>query len=315
VKNSYIIPSYHPAYLLRGNHNMFGAFLWVHKRAMEVAAFGNIHDEAGAYVDPDPVAFSVFVDAMPNDPDIWLSTDIETATTPIFEGENEIPAGSITRISFSYNTMQGVTVPWREGYFFLIKRLLESRTTKVFWNANYDIPILEAAGYPVRGPIFDGMWGWHMIQSDLPKSLGFVTPFYSNVMPWKHTASDDQGPYAAKDASQALRCAHGITRDLKAGDQWDSFKRFSMDLDPILRRMRRTGIRVDPESTTALKDHVDGQRAAYRDLMETQYPADLLPYTHYLKRPREGFEEVTIEQEVMCCETCGAEDVTASHKC
>jgi len=315
VKNSHIIPTYHPAFLLRGNHKLFGAFLWVHKRAMEVAAFGNTHHEAGLYLDPDPVAFSVYVESIPDDPEYWLSADIETSTQPIFEGDNEIPAGTITRISFSYNPDQGVTVPWTDPYKFLIRQALQTKAAKVFWNANFDIPILNDAGFPTEGRILDGMWAWHMLQSDLPKSLGFVTPFYSNVMPWKHTSSDDMVKYAANDPVQTLRCMYGIAKNLKSGDQWDSFVNYSVKLDPILRTMRHVGIGIEPDSATALHDHLEGQRQAYYDVMEGQFPPHLLPYTHVLKRPREGFDEITLKQEVLCCTTCGAEDVTNSHKC
>lgn len=315
VKNSFIIPLYHPAFLLRGMQKLFGAFMWGHKRAMEVAAFGNTHVEAGHYVDPDPVAFSLYADSLPQESSFWLSADIETSTLVTFEGENEMPSGSITRISFSYNPEQGVSVPWQPAYYQSIRQLLESKTTKVFWNANYDVPILRANGFTVNGPVLDGMWAWHMLQSDLPKSLGFVTPFYSNVMPWKHTASDDIGPYAAKDAVQALRCAYGIKKDLQAGDQWESFAKYSMKLDAILRQMTYKGIGVDRDSTNALNEHIAGKAQAHLEVMEAKYPSHLLPYTHILKRPHEGFDEIKIKKEVMCCDDCGAVDVTPSHKC
>jgi uracil-DNA glycosylase family 4 len=315
VKNSFVIPTYHPAFMLRGNHDLFGAFLWVHKRAMEVASFGNTHNEAGLYIDPDPVAFSVYTESIPDDSTYWLSVDIETATTPLFEGDNEIPVGAITRISFSHNPDQGVTVPWTDPYKFLIREALQKQCAKVFWNANYDVPILNENGFPVIGQIIDGMWAWHMLQSALPKSLGFVTPFYSNVMPWKHTSSDDMPKYAANDPVQTLRCMYGIAKQLKAGDQWDSFVKYSVQLDPILRDMRKAGIGIAEDSATALQQHVEGKRQAYYDLMEQEYPPDLLPYTHILKRPREGFDKITIRQTVLCCDKCGATDVTKSHKC
>jgi hypothetical protein len=154
-----------------------------------------------------------------------------------------------------------------------------------------------------------------MLQSALPKSLGFVTPFYSNVMPWKHTSSDDMPKYAANDPVQTLRCMYGIAKDLKAGEQWDSFVKYSVHLDPILRQMRKAGIGIAKDSATALQQHVEGKRQAYYDLMEQDFPKELLPYTHILKRPRDGFDKIKLKQTVMCCENCGATDVTASHKC
>ena len=121
--------------------------------------------------------------------------------------------------------------------------------------------------------------------------------------------------YAANDPVQTLRCMYGIAKNLKSGDQWESFVNYSVKLDPILRTMRHVGIGIEPDSATALHEHLEGQRQAYYDVMEGQFPPDLLPYTHVLKRPREGFDEITLKQEVLCCTTCGAEDVTNSHKC
>ena len=93
---------------------------------------------------------------------------------------------------------------------------------------------------------------------------------------------------------QVMRCMYGIAKGLKEGDQWESFIKYSAQIDPILRNMRRIGIRIEPDSANALHTHLEGQRQAYYDVMEQQFPPELLPYTHILKRPREGFDEITI---------------------
>jgi len=312
VSNSYIIPSYHPAYLLRGKQKLFGAFIWVQKRAMEVASFGYTPDPPGLYCDPDPLMFEHYVDSIPDDPAYWLSVDIETTTKPIFEGENEIPSGTPTRISFCHNPAQGITVPWEERYLFNIRRAMQTKTAKVFWNANFDVPIMAKYGQPAAGDIIDGMWAWHMLQSDLPKSLGFVTPFYSSVQPWKHTALDDMPKYAANDPVQALRCMFGIAKHLKESDQWDTFWRFSVKLDPLLRRMRDHGIEVHKDGAKSLDTYLTGATAAYFELMKQDFPDHLLPEDGGLKRPREGYY---LKQQALCCNSCGAIDVTPKHKC
>lgn len=321
-KPPYIVPTYHPSHLLQGKQKLTGVLLRDLKRAQEVAAFGYTPDTVSLVLDPPPSWFSGWVDAAPHD--CWMAVDIETAIK-VGESEDdiEVPFGAITRVNFSYNPDQGVTVPWTPQYTPLIRRALDNPCVKVFWNERYDIPILEDNGYPVNGPIYDGMWAWHMLQSDLPKGLGFVSPFYSNLPPWKHESGTNESYYGAMDGIQQLRCMFGIARDLKASGQWESFLRYCVEFDSrVLHPMTKVGIALDSRRMLEFKDRLSQAASSTWEAIQSAVPPELRPLS-----PREGWKrkpkhipadqlvEVEVDCEILVCDSCGARDVADSHAC
>ena len=203
---------------------------------------------------------------------IWFAVDIETPEKAEGTDEGDLDSGKtgfitlpdlgtverpaalkdkkniILRINFAYDENHGITVPFYGGYVDIVRTLLASPyLAKVFWNINYDRPRLVINECPVAEPAHDFMWAWHMLQSDLPRGLGFVSPFYSKWGPWKHLSDSEPGQYAAIDGLQTIRDTYGIKRDLEESGQWHWYMRHMYNLDRLaLKPAEEVGLLVYP---------------------------------------------------------------------
>ena len=308
----FVIPTYHPSYVLQGNHDLFGCFLYDIKRAMEVASFGSQQvDPVQLIVDPPPSYFNDYVSQIPDDPSAWLAVDTETNM-----GQ---PGGRIVRINFSMHPDQGLTVPFEERYRFGINAALSKRCTKIMWNERFDLNEFRRAEVSIKGESYDGMWAWHMLQSALPKGLGFVAPFYSNIEPWKHLNVDDPGRYAAIDAVQTLRIMLGLKRDLEKSNQWGSFLKYATQLDhQAIYPMEAEGISVSRENLELMQRAMEQSTGAILAMIQQQVPDAALPWEGGWKRQPNHSPNAflgTVKERVIVCRTCKAQDVTATHRC
>jgi hypothetical protein len=319
----YVVPTYHPSHLIQGQQKLTGVFLHDIRRAMEVASFGLTRGPVSLVCDPPPEWFEAWVEAIP--PDCWMATDIETSLKiGGSEDDLEVPVGEITRINFAYHPDEGVTVPWDGRYLPFIQKALGSPCTKVFWNASYDVPILrERAKLEVAGTHLDGMWAWHILQSDVPKGLGFVAPFYSDLPPWKHLSDSEPARYGAMDGIQQLRCMFGIAKDLKQSKQWESFLTHSVRFDPlVLQPMSKVGLLIDSQRLLEFQARLKQYEARVFDKIQALLPDEvkpLVPRGGWKRYPKGYAPEQVITREVsvesLVCTSCGEEGVSSIHDC
>ena len=325
IYNSYILPIYHPAFLLRGNQKLMGVMATDIKKACRVATHG-VEFTYETVVDPPPDWFEKWARGVAQD--TWLSVDIETAkkmTSDEEEVDAEIVRDSIVAINFSYHPDQGITVPWAPGWMNTILMLLASPCTKLLWNAIYDIPRLKLDGIAVNGQILDFMWGWHILQSDLPRGLGFVSPFYSDAPAWKHLAKTTPGHYAAMDAVQTQRCAFGIAKDLQSKrfgshSLWDVFLRHMTKLDhEVLNPATEIGLGLDPDKLREYSHTLATKAQEIRVSIQSLVPPEILPLhppMGWKRDPeRPNAFPLLVEDFVNVCKSCGEEQVTVRHKC
>lgn len=318
----YVVPTFDPAFILRGNHKLFGAFLYDVRRAMEVASFGVRRDPVDLVVDPDPQWFTEYVEHAVADPEAWMAVDIECPIKGNDEDDSPIYVlTDIMRINFSVNPLQGITVPWEDRYLFGIRRLLDSPLAKVFWNERFDVPILTSKGFAPQGVILDGMWAWHMLQSSLPKGLGFVTPFYSTMQPWKHLSLAEPGKYAAQDAVAQLQCMMGIAKHLRAQGQWQSFIKYAVNLDAtVLHPAEKQGILLNTTDLRLLQEELRVDREQVESEIAALVPEPVLPWAGGWKRQpsTEKYPNAVlrkVKETVLCCTDCGVNEVGPAHKC
>jgi DNA polymerase I-like protein with 3'-5' exonuclease and polymerase domains len=276
----WIVPSFHPSYIQRGAHNLIGVCVHDFRLAAEIAIKGFTPVTPELTVDPSPDWFGKWVRdgllwaekrCVGNTLPPWLSADIETPEKAKGADEGELEAGKtkvkavdlgtaekpaelkdptnvILRINFAYKQDHGITVPFAPAYMAGIRALLQSPFfSKVFWNKNYDIPRLEINGCHVAQPLHDFMDAWHVLQSDLPRGLGFVSPFYQKRPPWKHLSDENPGEYAAEDAVRTTVDAYGIEANLRELGMWDIYYRHIYKLDTLaLKPAEEVGLRVFP---------------------------------------------------------------------
>lgn len=320
-----VIPTYHPAFLLRGNQKLIGVVCWDLQVALQVGMGEWQHEPAELTVDPSAEWFRTWAAAyllsgQLGQGQIWLSVDIETIRkSGRDEGDLEDVVGDeITRINFAYHPDHGITVPFAGQYLDTIRALLRSAGPKCFWNARYDVPRLRAALCPVSGPVLDFMWGWHVLQSDLPRGLGFVAPFYSRYGAWKHLSGTDPGRYAAIDAVQTLRCAFGITKDLQTQGAWDVFYRHVYQLDSkVLQPAEEIGLLVDKEELSGFQARLSEESARLEGEIQKLVPDELRPRSIWKRDPgpESGATQQIQRELVQCCRSCGAAQIAKTHRC
>lgn len=296
-----VVPTFHPSFLQRGAMNLFGVCSFDLQVALKVASEGWEPDTPSVVVDPSVEWFTFWVEqveaAVTQDPlGVWLSVDIETPDKSDGQDEGMLSSEDrsyvITRVNFSVHPDEGVTVPYQGPYVALIDRLLRIGSPKMLWNKEYDQPRLQAAKHPVIGDWYDFMWAWHHLQSDVPRGLGFVAPFYSRFGAWKHLGKSQPGFYAAVDGFQTYRVGVGIANDLLTNGVWDVFARHTHALHQVaLKPAQDMGVKIDRQKLLVFIEDLEVKQRRLLHAMQGMVPEEWRPLTPKggLKRsPEEG---------------------------
>lgn len=317
--NAWVLACDHPSYIMRGNHHLVSILQWTVKRAVEIAENGLELQKPTYLLDPTPQEFSAWVDQALEQAGI-LSYDIET---PFKQGSDEEEVSktddedyTILRCSFSWKPGHGSSVPWRAEYLADLRRLFASSIPKLGWNSdNYDAP--RVSKYcPIHGDQIDGMLAWHVLNSALPKGLGFVTPFYAkNVSMWKHLSSAEPAFYNAKDADMALQNWLGIEKDLKEYKLWDVFDRHVVGINRIFTYMSSQGMLFDAEARNHAETKVAALLAETQAAMEAVVPDEARALKVFKKVPKstDGMVQVKGSRTSKKCPNCNLHDVSAAH--
>lgn len=358
----WVVPTFHPSFLQRGAMNLFGVCSFDLQVALRVAQEGFELECPSIVVDPSVEWFTFWVEqveaATRQDPlGVWLAVDIETPDKSEGQDEGQLSSEdrsyTIVRVNFSVHPDEGVTVPYQGPYVALVERLLVLACPKLLWAKEYDQPRLDAAGHTTTaGDWYDFMWAWHHLQSDVPRGLGFVAPFYSRFGAWKHLARSQPGIYAACDGFQTYRAATGIARDLTQLGMWEIFARHTHALHKLaLKPAQEIGVKIDRQRLLVFIEDLAVKQRRLLHAMQGLVPEECRPLTPKggLKKPpeegrlhakgtdlkRDGTAKKEapdqIKQELYAqvartvartvpavflkCTSCGAEDVQRRHRC
>lgn len=322
---AWVLSAPHPSHIMQGKHNLAPTLQFITQRAVEIAAEGLTLDAPTYLLDPDPVDFSRWVDDYIehlglNPTSTFLSYDIET---PNKQGKDESEVAreddddyTILRCSFAYLPGVAVSVPWQSTYMASIERLFGAGGYGIGWNNSCydDVRILQYM--PMSMIRLDGMLAWHVLNTALPKGLGYVTPFYwKNVAMWKHLSEESPAFYNAKDADAALRCFLGIKDDLIKNGLWDVFDRHVVKLNEVLAYMSREGVRLDQDGRAQAEVRLQAILDALEGEMQHVVPQEARKLRVYRKQPKntEGMVAVNGEVKTKRCSKCGATAVRADH--
>lgn len=327
---AWVLSAMHPSYLMRGNHGEVPILQFAARRAIEIAADGLTLDTPQYIVDPLPATFDGWVNdyigACDQGPTI-LSYDIET---PYKQGKNEEQMAAreddedytILRCSFSYRPNHSISIPWTAQHRATLERLFAHPGPMVGWNnSTYDLPRIRANGIVVNGDQIDAMLAWHVLNSNLPKGLGYVTPFYAPTLGmWKHLSNDTTTPdgpalYNAKDADAALRCWLGIERDLKLNSLWHVFDRHVIELNRVLDDMSNRGLHRDEVMRDDVESKLTSMLAAVDQQIKEAIPPAAKQLKLFKKTPKSvvGMVQVDGVRTSQTCSNCGMLDVVAKH--
>lgn len=295
----WVVPTYHPSFLVQGQHKLSGVFCHDFNRALSVAKKGLTRDTSQRYLLYPTLqdAELYFKDYNP-DKDV-LSYDIETpesANLDEEEREDSDPSYTIIRVSFSYRAGTAITAPWSEPFINVVKRVLASGGPKRTFNGrSFDNPRLRANGCVIGGREYDLMFLWHHLQPSLPRGLQFVTSFYwDDFLPWKHTSSSEPELYSAIDANATQRCGDGIERDLRAQGMWARAESHVVNVLNGLDKISANGMPVDDERRKAFGLELESRYREREATLQTVISDDikrqvcvLQPKNGYVREPKD----------------------------
>jgi hypothetical protein len=323
----WIIPTLHPLFAGRGKTAFYQVILHDIQHAVVVARDGHSFASPNYCLDPSPKqAESWVVDYeahLKSHPGCYLSTDIETPDKDSDEEElalEDSVSYLILRCGYSYAGKSALSIPWGGEYTAIHERLLRNTGAKLFWNGSFDRPRIEANGIVIAGKIYDGMDAWHVLNSDLKKSLGFVAPFFCHDQPqWKHLSDSKPAYYNAVDADVAGRIMNGVMEELRKHDLLKVYEEFIVDMDPVFHHMSKRGMPVDHAIRVDSSRRLIRERDDIRSRLSKLVPAEILnlqPKNGYAKTPVDttGLVEVTFNGiPHKYCPGCGERDVKPNH--
>jgi uracil-DNA glycosylase family 4 len=283
----YVVPTVHPAFILRGKQN----WTWVQMRdlqkAVDVAKNGPPKYSPVYTLYPSLYDLETFYNAAKEKvgDDVWLTADIETGgiASQSEEELHRVDGSNIDRISFSYEAGTAITVPWTPLNLPWIEKILGLATPYlVFWNADFDVPRLKGRGikFNPTTKILDAMWMWHFLQSDLPKGLGFVSTFYTPLREWKSRSSTDPELYSCIDSDAAITNTYAIRELLVGQRRFNRFLSHYVELDMVLKSMGRgehSGVLIDKKGKEEFRTELNEQLDAIEKRIQNVVPKEVKP--------------------------------------
>lgn len=322
-----VVPTVHPTFIQAGKSRWSAPFIVDLQKAVVLSQQGMPYHVYDYVLDPSPLeAFKwakAYLLALSMDPRTRLAFDIETPGKG--DDEEELEVGdeghdrtwNIERIGFSYRGLSALSIPWAGEYMGAINALMGSNGEKVVWNAGFDVPRIKRAGVPINGVCHDAMVAWHILHSDLPKSLKFVATFTCPWQPaWKHLSGSRPAFYNATDADVELRSMEVIEGELRKASLWDVYQRDVVDLEPVLTYMSAKGMPIDWEIRVDRALKLEDKRKEVLGQLESKTPEEARKIEHIYEREpkdtsncrsRPGFRGIPV------CDRCGLEKPRKDH--
>ncbi|MBB3332358.1 DNA polymerase-1 [Halomonas campaniensis] len=223
--------------------------------------------------------------------DAWLARlqaaeafcfDLETTSLAYMEAEIvgvglALQAGEAAYIPLAHDYLDAPAQLDRDAVLAALKPLLEDAgKTKIGQNLKYDISVLASHGIAVAGPLEDTMLESYVLDSTATrhdmdslalKYLGEKTVSFEEIagkgakqLTFNQIALEQAAPYACEDVDITLRL-HGELRPrlAKEGRLAEVLETIELPLVPVLSRMERTGVALDPERLHTQSRELEGR--------------------------------------------------------
>lgn len=223
--------------------------------------------------------------------DAWLARlqaaeafcfDLETTSLAYMEAEIvgvglALQAGEAAYIPLAHDYLDAPAQLDRDAVLAALKPLLEDAgKTKIGQNLKYDISVLASHGIAVTGPLEDTMLESYVLDSTATrhdmdslalKYLGEKTVSFEEIagkgakqLTFNQIALEQAAPYACEDVDITLRL-HGELRPrlAKEGRLAEVLETIELPLVPVLSRMERTGVALDPERLHTQSRELEGR--------------------------------------------------------
>ncbi|WP_416139244.1 DNA polymerase I [Halomonas sp. HK25] len=211
--------------------------------------------------------------------DAWLARleaaeafcfDLETTSLAYMEAQIvgvglALEAGEVAYIPLAHDYLDAPAQLDRDAVLAALKPLLEDTSkTKIGQNLKYDISVLASHGITVAGPLEDTMLESYVLDSTATrhdmdslalKYLGEKTVSFEEIagkgakqLTFNQIALEQAAPYACEDVDITLRLHGELRPRLEAtGRLVEVLEAIELPLVPVLSRMERTGVALDPE--------------------------------------------------------------------
>lgn len=309
-----IIPSYHPAFIARGNYQMFPVLCGAIKKSVITARNGvpvqplNYKVNAGEYElrgliqlcekEPDALLCPDFETEGDKDAILDLLTDgedTEDGTTGKKKKEKKQTKTEtrqlITQINLAVEPTNSMAFLCTSTTMPLIKRLLEMDNPKVNHNIfGFDYPVALYNNIKINGWIDDTMLMFHHLYPDLPgknaskgenkpdgsyANLQFCASVYGFPFPWKHLNESDQGFYGCADCHSVLKLYWGLRDDMERMGIYNGYIEMICDIWPALFDAQQRGIPVNREKLQAFRLMMQSKAKEVNTTVQVYIPDEL----------------------------------------
>ncbi|MCE0733862.1 DNA polymerase I [Halomonas sp. G15] len=196
--------------------------------------------------------------------------DLETTSLDYMEAQIvgvglALEAGEAAYIPLAHDYLDAPDQLDRDAVLAALKPLLEDGSrTKIGQNLKYDISVLAGYGIRVAGPLQDTMLESYVLDSTATrhdmdslalKYLGEKTVSFEEIagkgakqLTFNQVALEQAAPYACEDVDITLRLHQELRPRVEAeGRLAEVLEAIELPLVPVLSRMERTGVALDPQ--------------------------------------------------------------------
>jgi DNA polymerase I-like protein with 3'-5' exonuclease and polymerase domains len=294
----WVIGSFHPAFLARGQRNLMGVLREDIKKAVWLASQpGWLPMDVDYILQPSIAQARGFLQEILRDPTTPLAVDLENPEIPNEEEDSQRRDAPIMQIQFSLSPYTGIVFPWIEGFRELAREILGTPNPK--WGHNsrkYDFPLLERNGFPVQGEWHDTMDAFRMVQSNLNGCyhLQGVASFFGGDQLWKHRMGENMEFYGAMDVDAPQRIIQRLIPTMQRLGVWETYQKHIVEMEPILVSMTARGLARDSEEIASLQMEINVEMKNIQKELSSIIPTEVRKFKDYKRKPKE-VKEIQME--------------------
>lgn len=296
-KYGWVIPSYHPAFVKRGNPQLTALLVEDIQKALKVArgewqGFRGGRDYAEPRYQTGPSLDEVksFAYRCRDNSQLAIACDIETPSLAALD-EDEREGGFLedpVMIQFSLGKKEGIAFPWKEPYIKAAKWILRLGNDKLGFNwYNFDSKILKARGCKIRGVQHDLMWMWEKWHPRLDRNLQSVAASFYFPFAWKHLYMKDLAWYGCADVDSLWWIWDKLPGMMRHRGVWQVYMDHVVDLGRIKGEMEDRGFPVDERERERLGSELEEERGEIDKNIQEIHP-DELKLIHPTKQFKDG---------------------------
>jgi DNA polymerase I-like protein with 3'-5' exonuclease and polymerase domains len=171
----------------------------------------------------------------------------------------------------SYWTQQGTWQPGHEPEvrYMLATVFRDEKLPKTFHNKEFDKAVLREEGLRVAGPERDSMVAHHVVDSELPHGLGYVTSLYTDSRYWKDDVKGGSGwlelpditlrSYNLRDILSTMRIIPPLHALIRQYGLWSLYQE-ELETTRVMGRATRRGIYIDQTRRQQFADELQKQK-------------------------------------------------------